>query len=102
LKLHSAAAIEGFGNALERKIVDGRDHGTGRERRGGVLHMQHVHRPASQRRRQSEGDPHQRCVRQRLSDLKIWPSILKAIDGRAFGNEKGVLVGLIDFGESFD
>src|SRR6478672_7892824 len=35
-------------------------------------------------------------------DLKIWPAVCETIDGRLFGDEESVAIGLIEVGEGFD
>src|SRR5712691_3246483 len=87
---------------LERQIVNCRYYRTGRKRWRGELDMQHVDRMPAQLCRQSQGNPHQRSVRERLSYFEIGPAISEPIDGCRFGYVEGVEIGLIDLGQSFD
>ena len=101
-QLHPTAPVEGFGQMLESKIMNGRNYWTRGKRRSGVLDVQYIDRMAAQLPGKRQRNTHEWGVRQRLLDLEIGPALIKPLDSGPFGDVQGVKIGLIDLGEGLD
>jgi hypothetical protein len=100
--LHPAAPVEGFGQVLERKVVNSSNYGTRRKGRGSVLDVQDIDRMAAQLAGKRQRDADQRRMRQGLLDLEVRPTLIKPLNGGPFGDVQSVKIGLIDLGEGLD
>ncbi len=85
-QLHPAAPVEGFGQVLERQVMNGSNYGTRREGRGSVLDVQNIDRMTPQLARKSQRDADQRRMRQGLLDPEVRPTLIKPLDSGPFGD----------------
>ena len=66
------------------------------------MDVQDIDGMASQLAGKRQWDTNERCMRQRLLDREVRPTLIKPLNGGPFGDVQSVKIGLIDLGEGLD